>query len=266
MPPRKTKRMPKPTLDNLAKAICTENIAGKSLTDCFKSKKLSCDCAESTKWKRLTYVFNKYQRRTASSSSTFLIIEYLMNPVNFIGKETAYRSQISEINKILITEGYELDLSGKVHRAERVTSLDKIEEKYNRLVTELNRRCVHSEVLKYCKKELLQENYFHSVFEAAKGLSDRVREISGVDEDGTNLYNAVFSIKNPILQLNELSTDSLRNQQNGFKEMLNGITHYVRNVNAHEPRIKWVIEESEAVNVLMTISFLHSMLDLCVRA
>lgn len=34
-----------------------------------------------------------------------------------------------------------------------------------------------------------------------------------------------------------------RNIQNGLKEMLNGVTHMVRNVTAHELKIKWVVNE-----------------------
>lgn len=37
----------------------------------------------------------------------------------------------------------------------------------------------------------------------------------------------------------------------------------VRNVTAHEPKIKWIIEESDAIDILMVISYLHKQLDSC---
>lgn len=37
----------------------------------------------------------------------------------------------------------------------------------------------------------------------------------------------------------------------------------VRNVTAHTPKIKWIIEEDEAIDILTTISFLHKNLDNC---
>lgn len=45
--------------------------------------------------------------------------------------------------------------------------------------------------------------------------------------------------------------------------MLKGINSMVRNVTAHTPKIKWIIEESEAIDILTTISFLHKNLDNC---
>ena len=45
--------------------------------------------------------------------------------------------------------------------------------------------------------------------------------------------------------------------------MLKGINSMVRNVTAHTPKIKWIIDEDEAVDILMIISFLHKNLDRC---
>ena len=38
----------------------------------------------------------------------------------------------------------------------------------------------------------------------------------------------------------------------------------IRNVTAHELRIRWDIDENAAVDVLQQISFLHKYLDQCV--
>lgn len=265
MPLRKTEKLSNPVLDQLAKAVGNENITGTQITRCFKELHLSDTSKESTKWKRLAAVFKKYQKNTGTSSKTFAIIENLMNPVNFLDRTESYHNQLAEINKVLRMQGYEINESGQIKRAERITSIDVVSERYNSILQKLKQRGVHPEVLKYCKKELLAENYFHGILEAAKSLSNRTRELSGVIEDGTALFDKVFSVRNPILKLNDLSTDSLRNQQNGLREMLNGITHYVRNVNAHEPSIKWIVEESEAISILETISFLHKMLDSCTK-
>ena len=263
---RNTGKLSNPVLDQLAKAVGNENITGAQINCCLKELRLSDTSKESTKWKRLSAVFKKYQKKTGTSAKTFAVVENLMNPVNFLDKTEAYHDQLAEINKILRMQGYEINASGKILRAEKITSIDEVSDRYDSLLQKLKQRGAHSEVLKYCTKELLAENYFHGVLEAAKSLSNRVRELSGIDKDGSALFDAVFSVKSPVLQINDLSTDSLRNQQNGLKEMLYGITHYVRNVNAHEPRIKWIVEEQDAISILETISFLHRMLDLCVKS
>ena len=54
--------------------------------------------------------------------------------------------------------------------------------------------------------EFLQENYFHAVFEATKSLSEKVREKTGLQDDGSALFNTAFSVNNPRLALNTLQT------------------------------------------------------------
>ena len=101
------------------------------------------------------------------------------------------------------------------------------------------------------------------MFEAAKSLSEKVREKTGIQDDGSALFNTAFSVNDPRLALNSLQTSTERNLQNGLKEMLNGVTHMVRNVTAHELKIKWVVNEQDAIDILTTISFLHKQLDEC---
>jgi uncharacterized protein (TIGR02391 family) len=57
------------------------------------------------------------------------------------------------------------------------------------LRTELARRGVHPEVLRYCEEELLRKSLFHAVFEAAKGVSERLRQMSGLSGDGAGLVD-----------------------------------------------------------------------------
>jgi hypothetical protein len=65
----------------------------------------------------------------------------------------------------------------------------------------LEQRNVHAEVLKYCQAEFIQENYFHAVLEALKGIAERVRALSGPVSDGAELVNAAFGVKAPILSI-----------------------------------------------------------------
>lgn len=159
--------------------------------------------------------------------------------------------------------GLQMTNEGKLIRVEAATSITEVERRTRSLVSELQKRHIHYDVIKCCKEEYLQENYFHAVFEAAKSLSEKVREKTGILDDGTSLFNTAFSVNNPRLAINSLQTSSERNIQNGLKEMLNGVTHMVRNVTAHELKIKWVVNEQEAIDILTTISFLHKQLDEC---
>ena len=110
---------------------------------------------------------------------------------------------------------------------------------------------------------LLAQDYFHAVHEAAKSLCDRVRMMSGLPLDGTELFQTAFSVSNPYIAFNSLRTSSERNQQNGLKEMLCGVIHMIRNVTAHELRIHWNVNEKDAIDILTQISYLHKLLDAC---
>ena len=110
----------------------------------------------------------------------------------------------------------------------------------------------------------MAEDYFHAIHEAAKSLCDRVREMSGLTMDRTDLFNAAFSVKDPYIAFNKLKTSSEKNQQNGLKELLCGVFHMVRNVTAHELRVRWVVNEKYAVDILTEASHLHKLLDQCV--
>jgi uncharacterized protein (TIGR02391 family) len=162
---------------------------------------------------------------------------------------------------ILAFCGYEIGNDGKIRVVEKVDNLDDARQKANRLVAELNKRRVHPQVLRYCNSELLQDNYFHAVFEAVKGVADRIREMTGLIEDGAALIDKAFSIENPFLALNSLRTDTEKSEQSGFINLLKGTFGMFRNVTSHAPKIKWPIYEEEAFDLLTLVSLIHKKLD-----
>ena len=64
--------------------------------------------------------------------------------------------------------------------------------KADNLKQELESRKAHREVFRYCKAELLQNNYSHSVLEANKGLFQRIRDLSGIQTDGITLIEQIL--------------------------------------------------------------------------
>jgi uncharacterized protein (TIGR02391 family) len=122
---------------------------------------------------------------------------------------------------------------------------------------------MHPEVLKYCRTELMQENYFHAVFEATKGLAQRLREMSGIQADGAALVDRVFSIEHPMLAMSTLQSETEKSEHKGFAALLKGCFVAVRNPLAHEPKILWEGED-DAADYLSLISLLHRKLDECV--
>lgn len=125
----------------------------------------------------------------------------------------------------------------------------------------LEDRGAHAEVFNYCRAELLDENYFHAVLEAIKGIAQRIRDMSSLTTDGAELINSAFSVKNPVLKVNSLTTDAEVSEQKGFSNMLVGLFGSVRNPVAHAPKTSWPMSEQDALDIMSTVSFIHRKLD-----
>ncbi|SAL09854.1 Protein of unknown function (Hypoth_ymh) [Caballeronia sordidicola] len=66
-----------------------------------------------------------------------------------------------------------------------------------RLKAALESRTVYEDVLSYCRAELLDGNYFHAVFEATKGVAERIRTLSGLNGDGADFVNKALVVCSP---------------------------------------------------------------------
>lgn len=118
---------------------------------------------------------------------------------------------------------------GKVGYADKANTLDEARARTGRLKAALESRAVHTEALNYCRAELMEENYFHPVFEATKGVAERIRQLSDLSGDGADLVNKAFRGQQPVLILKSLSTESEKSEQKGFVNLLIGLFGAVRN-------------------------------------
>ena len=178
-----------------------------------------------------------------------------------MNKKDDYFELLNRLNPVLSFIGIELTESGKYRRIERSNTISDAERRANRLIDTLKQRNVHSEVLTYCKAELLVDNYFHAVFEAVKSVADKIRYKSGIHEDGSKLVDIVFSAKKPLLKINNMSSPTELSEQKGFANLLKGMFGMFRNTVAHEPKIKWEINENDALDIFSLVSLLHRRLE-----
>ncbi len=250
-------------IENISKLL-GDLLTGSQISKIFKDINVIDNSGESTKWRRLYYVFKYLQDRDSSINTILRFIKEALSPVSYVNKQTEFESIRTELNKTLLFSGIEYCTDGNFRKTNSVKTITEVQRRTNDLVNKLRQRGVHYRVLKYCNEELLKENYFHSVLEATKSLCEFIREQTGLTEDGAALIDKAFSTKAPYLALNALQTESEKNQQVGLAMMLKGINSMARNVTAHTPKIKWIIEEAEAIDILMTISFLHKNLDNCI--
>ena len=205
-----------------------------------------------------------------TSKSFKKVYQFIMNalsPVCFTGQadRNKYYHLLEETNKVLLLAGLSISNEGQLVDVVQAKTLDEVDRRVNHLKRELYNRAIHSEVQKYCIKDYLRKDYYDAVFEAAKSLAERVRQITGLTSDGGELFQKAFSKGDPYLFFNSMRTDSEKSEFTGVKELLEAIFHLVRNPAAHTPKINWKVDETKALDILTLISFAHKYLDECHR-
>lgn len=235
---------------------------GGDISRVLRNKDLVDNSGESTKWRRLYWVFINCQNQNHCGNKIIDFIQSFLEPSRFVGRNDEFEANRQQLNTILSFSGLEYGKDGKFYHCKSAKTLDEAEKRARTIRAKFQGRQIHPEVLKYCRPELLQDNYFHAVFEACKGLAQRIRDLSGVQADGSDLVDKVFSIQKPILAINSLRTETERSEHKGFALLLKGCFAAVRNPLAHEPKILWQGED-DAADYLSLISLLHRKLDEC---
>lgn len=202
-----------------------------------------------------------------SFENIYLFIEKAMDPVSYTSekKRDKFDFLYEELNKVLLLSGLSVTKEGKLTLAVKAKTLDEVDRRVNSLKKHLYNRAIHQEVTKYCIKDYLRKDYYDAVFEAAKGLAERVRTITGLTTDGGTLFQKAFAKNDPYIFFNGLSTASEISEFIGLKELLEAIFHLVRNPAAHSPKVNWKVDETKALDILTVISFAHKYLDDCHR-
>ncbi len=192
-------------------------------------------------------------------------LEKALNPVAFTDEKSRdkYNYLLERVNKALLLAGLEITKEGKLIEVVQAKPLDEVDRRVDSLRRQLYNRAIHGEVKKYCIRDYLRKDYYDAVFEAAKGLAERVRQMSGLTTDGGTLFQTAFSKNDPYLFFNSMQTDSEKCEFTGSKELLESIFHLVRNPAAHTPKVNWKVDEAKALDILTLISFAHKYLDEC---
>ena len=214
-----------------------------------------------TKWKRLFNALAEAQNKHQVGNHLILFINKAMAPARYAAAPDLFTWRQDGLNVALAFAGYAVREDGKVIHTTQETTVQGARNRARRLRSELEVRNTHSEVLRYCRAELLEENYFHAVLEAVKGIAERLRTISGLTSDGAELINQALSTKAPIIALNSLKTETELSEQKGIANLLIGVFGAVRNPTAHAPKIVWAMPKQDAIDVLGILSYVHRKLD-----
>jgi uncharacterized protein (TIGR02391 family) len=253
-------------LTSIAKILADteDGLTGSQIGYLLQDCEIPDIASDQTKWKRLFNAFIEFQNRRQFGNHVVVFVNKAMNPVQYTSSPQVFAIRRDQLNTVLSFSGLSVGEDGKVRWVRRATGLDEALQRASRLHAALVSRGVHADVLEFCKAELLQENYFHAVFEAMKSIAAKIRRVSGLTSDGADLVNQAFALgKNcrPILAVNPLKTETDMGEQRGFANLLIGLFGTIRNPAAHNPKVEWPMAEQDALDILTTASLVHRKLD-----
>lgn len=258
------------TLESLSKILgdTSSGLTGTEISKFLSECSIEDPGLNSVKWKRLYDSLSQKQQNDRCANNIIFFIQHVMRPSRHFDKNEWFEDTRSKLNKVLSFEGLELEETGNIKPVLKTKTISESEARASKLKQNLLSRRVHPDVLYFCKSELLVDNYFHSVFEATKSIAEKIRYKTGLNSDGAVLVDDAFSFKNkiPHLALNSLQTESEQSEQKGFANLLKGIFGTFRNTTAHAPKVTWVIEELDALDILSTVSLIHRRLDSTIEA
>ncbi len=242
--------------------VLAEHLSHREISEVARMCGLT-DVSASNKPTRVCDILAEGQRRYSGAHKVIEFVEKATAPAKFTKDREAFGRRRDELNHVLAFAGYQLGDDGKMALAKPAGTLREAEQRARSLRTELTRRSVHPEVLRFCRAELLEHNFFHAVLESVKSVAEHVRSKTKLHLDGHALVDAAFgsSAKLGHLALNDRTTDSKKSEHTGFVNLLKFLFSTFRNPAAHEPKILRPMDESQALEVLTMVSYAHRQLD-----
>ena len=243
-------------------------LTGSEIGRCLVSCNIGDPYSGATKRHRLFGALRAKQDADVCANGVLAFVKHVMDPVRYVGQTVEFERRRSALNMVLAFCGVVLGEDGGLHRAKTARTVSEAEASASLLRKALVERRVHEDVLKFCRAELVADNYFHAVFEATKSVAEKLRERACLASDGGKLVDEALGLGTsgvPRLAFNTLRTESERSEHTGLMNLIKGVFGAFRNTTAHRPKIYWRMTEQDALDVLTTISLVHRRLDDAVR-
>jgi uncharacterized protein (TIGR02391 family) len=121
---------------------------------------------------------------------------------------------------------------------------------------------IHDDIRRVSKKRFVDGHYSDAVESAFKEVNTRVKKIvrekTGQEYDGAPLMQRAFSVDNPIIILDDLSTETGKNVQKGYIQIFSGSMTGIRNPKAHA---NMTTSKEKAIHFLFLASLLMMKMD-----
>jgi uncharacterized protein (TIGR02391 family) len=250
-------------LEAIARALAdtSEGLTGAEIGHILASLKMVDPTPTMTKWKRLHNAFVERQNYSQNRRAILEFIRQALRPERYARFPGRFEPMRANVNYALAFSGIAVEATGELVAVKRAGTLSEAQRRADELRADLTTRGVHPDVLRFCRAELVADNYFHAVLEASKSIADKLRAKCGVTEDGAKLVDIALCGSAPRLAINDLTTESQRSEQSGFANLIKGIFGMFRNPTAHEARVLWVMNKEDAEDLLSIASLVHRRLD-----
>lgn len=121
---------------------------------------------------------------------------------------------------------------------------------------------IHEDIIKVSRSKFEDGHYADSVESAFKETNARVKKIvigkTGKELDGASLMTTAFSVNKPIISLDDLSSKSGQDIQQGYMQIFAGAMTGIRNPKAHD---NITISKERAIHFIFLASLLMCKLD-----
>jgi uncharacterized protein (TIGR02391 family) len=121
---------------------------------------------------------------------------------------------------------------------------------------------LHPRIAQIARPRFESGHFADSVEAAFKEINASVKELvrrkTGTEFDGSDLMNRAFSPTKPVVTLDDLSTESGKNIQQGFMQIFAGAMIGIRNPKTHE---NIIIDKQRAIHFLFLASLLMFKFD-----
>lgn len=203
---------------------------------------------------------------------------YLTSLVNRVKKE--WREKRKERKEIELKEKTGIDTSawiktmpesmqGRASEIVEILSKEEAIEKFTPVIQALHEiipeyPMLHWRHLDETLRDRIKDYYTNKMYglaadQGAKIYCETLRNKTGLDLDGSELVNRVFSAEKPILRVTRCSTTTENNIQQGHSHLSRGLVQGFRNPAAHTPIDELVpnlFSELDCLNILSLVSYL----------
>ena len=251
------------TLEAIAGALgdTDEGLTGSEIGHLLATCRIEDPTPGMTKRHRIYNALAASQNDRGDRKAVLAFMRHAMKPERHLRSPERFEPMRRNLNRALSFASLAMDATGELGPAERARTLSDAQRRANELRTDLASRGVHQDVLEFCRVELVADDYFHAVLEAAKSIAAKLREKTGLDDDGSVLVERALGGTLPMLAINNLRSLSEHGEQRGFVNLVKGVFGMFRNPTAHEARVHWRMSKADAADLLSLASLIHRRLD-----